>query len=53
MGASVTHLYVKEGQVCKSVISKDYNEKVKQFITFSVTYILDCRHHGLELPPLT
>ena len=39
--SNVHHLYVKEGQVCNSVKSKDDNEKVKQFITFSVTYILD------------
>ena len=51
--SNVHHLYVREGQVCKSAISKDDNEKVKQFITFSVKYILEYRHRGSELPPLT
>ena len=44
--SNVHHLYVQEGQACKSVISLDENEKVIQFITFSVKYIHECRHRG-------
>ena len=46
--STLHHLYVKEGQACKSVLRNNDDDKLKTFLYFGVKYILS--HGGPDLP---